>query len=303
MTQNKRFTEMKVLVTGSNGQVGHCLVEQFSNKGIDLLALDREQLDITDPLAVSKTVRDYSPDIIINSAAYTAVDKAEKEIELSYLINRDGPKFLAQAANDVGAAILHISTDYVFSGERRGEYVESDNTRPLGVYGASKLAGEIEVQEFCSRYIILRTAWVFCEHGNNFVKTMLQLGAQRDSLSIVTDQFGGPTYAGDIASALINIAEQIVKRENIEFGIYHFSGLPYVSWYDFAEYIFNLAVDKQILSKKPRLVPLTTDQYPTLAKRPANSKLNTNKITQYFEIKASDWKKSLENLENYSCEG
>jgi dTDP-4-dehydrorhamnose reductase len=132
---------------------------------------------------------------------------------------------------------------------------------------------------------------------------MLQLGAQRDSLSIVTDQFGGPTYAGDIASALINIAEQIVKRENIEFGIYHFSGLPYVSWYDFAEYIFNLAVDKQILSKKPRLVPLTTDQYPTLAKRPANSKLNTNKITQYFEIKASDWKKSLENLENYSCEG
>jgi dTDP-4-dehydrorhamnose reductase len=291
---------MKVLVTGCYGQVGHCLVEQLSAKSIEILAVDRDHLDITNQDAVMKTVYEFRPDVIINAAAHTAVDKAEQEEELSYLINRDGPKYLAQAASSVDAAILHISTDYVFSGDKEeGGYSETDTTDPQGVYGASKLAGEIAVRENCSRHIILRTAWVFGEHGNNFVKTMLRLGAQRDSIGIVADQFGGPTYAGDIAAALILIAESIVSG-NTDFGVYHFSGLPHVSWFDFASKIFDLAVSKNIISKKPELSPLTTDMYPTPAKRPANSKLYTDKIKCTFGIEASDWQKALDNLNQYS---
>lgn len=289
---------MKVLVTGCYGQVGHCLAQQLAAKKIETLAVDRNDLDITDQAAVIKTVSEFKPDIIINAAAHTAVDKAEEEKELSYQINRDGPKNLALAASAVDAAILHISTDYVFPGDKDGEYSETDTTDPKGIYGASKLAGEVAVQENCSRYIILRTAWVFGEHGNNFVKTMLRLGKQRDSLGIVSDQFGGPTYAGDIAAALITIAERICNG-GTEFGVYHFSGFPHVSWYDFANKIFDVATTKQLLDKRPELSALTTEMYPTPAKRPANSKLSTAKIKQTFNIEASDWQKALDNLELY----
>lgn len=290
---------MKVLVTGCNGQVGHCLVEQLEQKSITTLAVDRAQLDITDKASVVSVVKNFQPDVIINAAAHTAVDKAESESDLSYSINRDGPRYLAQAAAEEGAAILHISTDYVFSGDALGEYKETDETAPQGVYGASKLAGEHAVQEECPRHIIMRTAWVFGEHGNNFVKTMLRLGEQRDELSIVADQFGGPTYAGDIAAALINIAEKIASGEHIDFGVYHFSGLPHVSWFEFADAIFDIAIEKQILTRKPTLSPIITDKYPTPAKRPANSKLSTKKITQNIGISASDWKKALNNLKQY----
>ena len=290
---------MKVLVTGCNGQVGHCLVEQLGQKSITTLAVDRAQLDITDKAFVISVVKNFQPDVIINAAAHTAVDKAESESDLSYLINRDGPRYLAQAAAKVGAAMLHISTDYVFSGDALGEYKETDETAPQGVYGASKLAGEHAVQEECPRHVIMRTAWVFGEHGNNFVKTMLRLGEQRDELSIVADQLGGPTYAGDIAAALIKIAEKIVSGEHIDFGVYHFSGLPHVSWFEFADAIFDIAIEKQILTRKPTLSPITTDKYPTPAKRPVNSKLSTTKITQNIGISASDWKKALNNLKQY----
>ncbi|SJN57286.1 dTDP-4-dehydrorhamnose reductase [Vibrio ruber DSM 16370] len=290
---------MKILVTGCNGQVGHCIVQQLSDSTVEFLAVDRDHLDITDQGTVFNIVRKFQPHIIINAAAYTAVDKAEEEVELSYRINRDGPKYLAQAANEIGAAILHISTDYVFSGEFDGEYKETDVTSPQGIYGESKLAGEIAVSEACERNIILRTAWVFGEHGNNFVKTMLRLGKERDKLGIVSDQYGGPTYAGDIAAALIKIAESIYDRQSIQYGIYHFSGLPHITWFDFAKTIFDVALDKQLLSKKPQLSPLSTEQYPTPAKRPANSRLSTEKIKQEFGISASDWQKALINLENY----
>ncbi|WP_412496588.1 dTDP-4-dehydrorhamnose reductase [Vibrio cyclitrophicus] len=292
---------MRVLITGCYGQVGSCLTQQLANNGnITVRGLDREHLDITNQKAVSAAVAEFKPTIIINAAAHTAVDKAEEEVDLSYAINRDGPKYLAQAAQSVGAAILHISTDYVFEGNKVGEYVETDATNPQGVYGESKLAGEIAVAEACEKHIILRTAWVFGESGNNFVKTMLRLGENRDALSIVGDQFGGPTYAGDIANTLIQIAKRINQGDAVEYGVYHYSGLPHVSWFDFADAIFDVAVKQGVLANKPSLTSITTDQYPTPAKRPSNSRLSTEKITLVFSVKASDWKAALNNIQAYT---
>ena len=290
---------MKILVTGSNGQVGRCLVQQLSQMlEIEFLAVDREQLDITDREAVNILVNEFKPDAIINAAAHTAVDKAEQEVELSYAINRNGPQFLAQAANSVGAIILHISTDYVFAGDKDGEYVETDDVAPQGVYGQSKLAGELAVAAACPRHIILRTAWVFCETGNNFVKTMLLLAQTRDELGVVADQFGGPTYAGDIAAALIKMAQSL-HNGNHDYGIYHFAGLPHVSWQQFATEIFNQANVQGIISKVMRVNAITSDQYPTPAKRPANSRLNCQKIELAFGIKPSDWQAALSQLNSY----
>lgn len=292
---------MRVLITGCYGQVGSCLTEQLANNdNIAVLALDREHLDITSQEAVNVVVAEFQPTVIINAAAHTAVDKAEVEVNLSYAINRDGPKYLAQAAQNIGAAILHISTDYVFEGNKVGEYAESDATNPQGVYGESKLAGEIAVAQACERHIILRTAWVFGENGNNFVKTMLRLGESRDALSIVGDQFGGPTYAGDIASTLIQIANRITQGDMMEYGVYHYSGLPHVSWFEFASTIFDVAVKQGIIEKKPCLTSISTDQYPTPAKRPSNSRLSTEKIIQAFSVEASDWKSALNNIQAYT---
>lgn len=292
---------MRVLITGCNGQVGHCLTKQLKQKkDTVILALTRDDLDISDANAVEKIVLKFNPHIIINAAAYTAVDNAEKEADLSYLINRDGPKYLAEAANKINAAMLHISTDYVFSGDKDGQYHPEDLTMPQGVYGESKLAGELAVIAAGDKHIILRTAWVFGEHGNNFVKTMLRLGKSRDTLSIVGDQFGGPTYAGDIASALIEIAIQIESGKNIEYGIYHFSGFPHVSWFEFAESIFSEAKTQQVLNNVPVLNCIPTSDYSTPAKRPANSKLSTDKIMDNFGIVASDWKKALNDVKYYA---
>ncbi len=292
---------MRVLITGSNGQVGYSLTKQLAGcEDAVVIAVDKDELDITNQDAVTQLVNEFKPTIVINAAAHTAVDKAEDEIDLSYAINRDGPKYLALAAEKIGAAILHISTDYVFKGNKVRDYEESDTTDPQGVYGESKLAGEIAVAEVCNKHIILRTAWVFGEHGNNFVKTMLRLGVTRDELSIVGDQFGGPTYAGDIANALIQIAKRINKGDAVEYGVYHYSGLPHVSWCEFAEVIFDVAADQGLIVKKPNLTSITTEQYPTPAKRPNNSRLNTDKITTAFSIEASDWKVALTNIQAYT---
>lgn len=290
---------MKVLITGCNGQVGHCLVEQLQGKA-DVLALDAQELDITQEQVVFDTVNVFKPDVIINAAAYTAVDRAEIENEISYKVNHDGPKYLAQAAQSIDALILHISTDYVFEGNKVGLYSEEDFTNPQGVYGASKLAGEQAVIKACNKHIILRTAWVFCEHGNNFVKTMLRLGQERDALSIVGDQFGGPTYAGDIAAALISVAQQCLAGKSA-WGIYHFSGLPSVSWYEFADVIFEKAIDYGLITKAPKLTCIETHQYPTPAKRPRNSKLDCQKIDDVFNIKPSDWQQALIKIKEYQA--
>jgi dTDP-4-dehydrorhamnose reductase len=289
---------MRVMITGCHGQVGSCLVEQLQPIA-DILAVDRSELDITDEVAVKKAVIAFKPDVIINAAAHTAVDKAEDEVDLSYAINCDGPRFLAEAAESVNASMLHISTDYVFSGDKEGVYTEVDLTSPQGVYGESKLAGENAVINACQKHIILRTAWVFGEQGNNFVKTMLRLAKSHDTLGIVGDQFGGPTYAGDIAAALIVITKAICNGENDKFGIYHFSGLPHVSWSQFAQVIFDEAVEQTVIQQSPTVNAITTEDYPTPAKRPANSKLATGLITEKFAINASDWKLALSNIKAY----
>ncbi|MCL1123891.1 dTDP-4-dehydrorhamnose reductase [Shewanella surugensis] len=292
---------MRALITGKDGQVGTHLVKLLSTQeDVILLALNSHELDITNESLVKKHIADFKPDIIFNAAAYTAVDKAESDIELAYQVNAKGPQYLAEAATHIGAAILHISTDYVFNGDKDGAYTECDLTEPQGVYGQSKLAGEAAVAKACDRHILLRTAWVFDENGNNFVKTMLRLGATRDALSIVGDQFGGPTYAGDIAIALIKIAKRITQGDVVEYGVYHYSGLPHVSWHEFAEVIFNMTVEQNIIAKKPSLTSITTDQYPTPAKRPHNSRLSTDKITDAFSVEASDWKAALNNIQSYT---
>ncbi len=291
---------MKILVTGCKGQVGTSLVGLLELRDdVELIALDRDRLDITERQAVESIVVELAPDIIVNAAAYTAVDKAEIDIPLATAINRDGPLFLAEAAQKVGAALLHISTDYVFDGRKKDAYTEQDLTSPQSVYGQTKLEGEQAVASICERHIILRTAWVFSEYGNNFVKTMLRLAKTNENLSIVGDQFGGPTYALDIAQALVRIADRIVAKSDVEFGTYHFSGLPHVSWYEFANAIFAAAESQTLIAKPPILKSITTAEYPTAAKRPANSKLNVEKIFSSFEIEASDWQRALNNLSAY----
>ncbi|MCL1037488.1 dTDP-4-dehydrorhamnose reductase [Shewanella submarina] len=292
---------MKILVTGCFGQVGRCLVEQLSSvDGVKFIALERDELDITDSNAVTDVVQSFQPDVIINAAAHTAVDRAEEEVELSYAINRDGPENLAKAAEESGAAILHISTDYVFAGDKEGEYIENDETGPQGVYGKSKLAGEIAVANACKRHVIVRTAWVFSEYGINFVKSMLRLAETRDTLGIVSDQIGGPTYAGDIAKVLIEISFAIKQNNHKGFGVYHYSGLPHVSWYQFAKTIFNEANKQGLLNKKMSVTSISTNDYPTPAKRPAKSTLNNKKIHTEFGIEPSDWQLALKNLRRYT---
>ena len=202
---------MKLLVTGANGQVGHALAA-LDGPGLTMVALDRARLGITDEEAVRRVVRTHAPDAVINAAAYTAVDRAESEPEAAFAVNRDGPAHLAAACAEAGVPLLHISTDYVFGGTKAEPYVETDPVAPLGVYGQSKWAGEEAVRARLPQHIILRTAWVFSDHGSNFVKTMLRLGREREVLRVVADQHGGPTAASDIAEALVAIARQVIAE-------------------------------------------------------------------------------------------
>lgn len=295
---------MKILVTGCKGQVGQSLVELLEARNdVELMTLDRDKLDITNKHEVDRIVSDFTPDVVINAAAYTAVDKAEGDTQLAAAINRDGPLFLAEAVQKVGAALLHISTDYVFDGKKTEPYSEQDHTAPQSVYGQTKLEGELAVASACERHIILRTAWVFSEYGNNFVKTMLRLAETHDNLNIVGDQLGGPTYALDIARALVSISDLIATGRSVEYGTYHFSGLPHVSWYEFARAIFSAAQSQALIVKQPSLKSITTAEYPTVAMRPANSKLSVEKICNHFEIEASDWQRALNNLSAYQNNG
>lgn len=293
---------MKILVTGAKGQVGYYLCQLLAEQNWNFVALTRAELDISNAEAVDNIVDRERPDIIINAAAYTAVDKAEQEQELAYAINRDGPANLARAAKKINAAIFHISTDYVFSGDATGAYREDDATAPQGVYGQSKLDGEHAVSAANDKHIILRTAWVFGEHGNNFVKTMIRLGRTRDSLGIVADQEGGPTYAQDIAQSLLTIAKQYANGKPTPWGIYHYSGLPHISWFGFAQAIFAEVEHAEIYEKSiPQLNAITTADYPTPAKRPANSKLDCSKLENVFGIAPSNWQTALKNIHAYSA--
>lgn len=292
---------MKILITGANGQVGYCLQQQLLNSNIPFVAVTREQLDITDASAVEQLVQAEQPTIVINAAAHTAVDKAETDQENAFAINRDGIANLARSSANIGAAVFHISTDYVFDGEKDSPYSENDVTNPQGVYGHSKLAGEQAALATNPRHIVLRTAWVFGEHGNNFVKTMIRLGRTKDTLGIVADQQGSPTYAGDIAKALISIANIYDNSGELPWGIYHYAGSPYTNWHDFALAIFQQVEASGIYEKPvPALSAITTADYPTPAKRPANSRLDCKKIEDAFGIPPSDWQTALNNIRAYA---
>lgn len=277
---------MKVLLTGSKGQLGNCFCDRLP-AGWQVLATDVDSLDITDLAKVTKQVIEYRPDVIVNAAAYTAVDKAETDQQIATLINEIGPKNLALAANEIGARLVHISTDYVFDGEANTPYIETAATNPLGVYGQTKLAGEIAVSQIQPDALIIRTAWVFSEYGNNFVKTMLRLGKERNELNVVADQFGCPTYAGDIAQAIIELL-----KKNADGGIYHFCGDKSVAWSEFAEFIFIAALEYGALTCTPKINPIATENYPTPAKRPKYSLLNCEKIKAYG-ISLSHWQSKV----------
>ncbi len=290
--------QLKVALTGANGQLGFQLVKKLSDK-VNLLALDRTALDISNNAQVEKTLLAFAPDVIINAAAYTAVDKAEQEQELAKAINETGPQNLAKFAAKLDAVLIHVSTDYVFDGQSDKPYVETDATNPQSIYGQTKLNGEQAVIKYCAKHIILRTAWVFAEHGNNFVKTMLRLTQSRPELGVVADQMGGPTYAGDIAEAIISIVSLLSAENEQRYGIYHYSGAPYVSWHQFAYSIFQHAVQQQLIAQAPKVNAITTAEYPTPAKRPAFSMLDCSKIQQAFTVSPSNWQAALNNLTLY----
>lgn len=279
---------MKVLLTGSHGQLGRCLLDRMPADW-QILAADVGILDITDKNQVAKVITEFNPDLIINAAAYTAVDKAENDEVRARLINVCGPENLAKAAKEIQARFVHVSTDYVFDGTSVNPYVETDKTHPLGVYGATKLDGELAVLRAYSESLIIRTSWVFSEYGNNFVKTMLRLAREKDHLNIVDDQRGCPTYAGDIAQTIITLSG--VKDA---IGIYHFCGDKEVSWKEFTDHIVATAKSLNLISKIPVISGISTEQYPTASQRPKYSTLSCQRIA-HFGIKPSDWGTALGN--------
>ncbi|MFI8741076.1 dTDP-4-dehydrorhamnose reductase [Stutzerimonas zhaodongensis] len=284
---------MRILVCGAGGQVGHELINRASGYGLEALGMTRDNLDITDAGQVADLVSRLKPGLIINAAAYTHVDNAETHGERAYSVNRDGAERLAQAARQASIPLLHISTDYVFSGNARAPYREEDEVAPTGVYGASKLAGEAAIQAVLDEHLILRTSWVYGVHGHNFVKTMLRLGCQRDALSVVADQYGCPTQAGSIADALLELAQRYAQNGVLAWGLYHYSGRSPCTWFDFAVEVFRQAEAKGMLAARPKVSPISTAQYPTPARRPAWSVLDCSKFETTFGIETHDWHDDL----------
>jgi dTDP-4-dehydrorhamnose reductase len=281
------------LITGARGQVGKELSTIANTHRYNVIAAGRSELDITQASKVNDYLKQHQPDIVINAAAYTAVDKAEEEQAIAYAINHDGAKNIATTCATLSIPLFHISTDYVFDGSKAEPYNEEDDVSPLGVYGDSKWQGEEAIREKLNNAIILRVAWVFGAQGNNFVKTMLRLAKERDELNVVADQVGGPSPAKDIAETLIKLVEKYHKNKNLQWGTYHYCGSPKTTWHEFATEIFKQANKKGLINKEIKVNPITTAQYPTPAKRPKNSMLNCSKIKNIFEIDLPNWRNAL----------
>jgi len=282
---------MKVLITGAGGQVGWEL-QQTVPAGIEIIALHRTDLDISERASVMSVLKHHQPDLVINAAAYTGVDNAEREIDKAYAINGDGPANIAAAVLDCNAGLIHISTDFVFDGTKTKPYLPDDEPRPMGVYGASKLQGERTVMAVTSgAAVILRTAWVYSAHGSNFVKTMIRLMAERDELKVVDDQVGTPTWARELAKAIWHIADKKAMR-----GIYHWTDDGVASWYDFAVAIQEDACNLGLLQDKIPVKPITTDDYPTPAKRPAYSVLDKASTCAQLGYSPPHWRESLRKM-------
>lgn len=286
---------MRVLITGARGQVGHELM-RLVPAGFEAVGMGSAELDIADSGQVAEVVATVQPQLIINAAAYTAVDKAESEAERAWAVNRDGVAHLAMAAEHLGIPLLHISTDYVFAGDAREPYRETDPTdptEPTGIYGSSKLGGEVALAEHCRQHLVLRTSWVFGAHGNNFVKTMLRVGREREELGVVADQHGCPTSAASIASALWSLASQYLEHGELQWGVYHFSGAPACTWHEFALEIFRQAKELGLLARVPVVRAIGTADYPTPAQRPAWSVMDCSKLQAAHDIAPADWRKEL----------
>jgi dTDP-4-dehydrorhamnose reductase len=286
---------MRILLTGANGQVGWELSNRGAKRGLEILALDRSALDITDQVSVSEEVNRPGVSLVVNAAGYTAVDEAESEPDLAFAVNRDGPADLASACGKAGIPLVHISTDYVFDGQKKGVYLVTDPVSPLSVYGKSKAAGEVEVRKHLREHFILRTGWVYGVHGHNFVKTMLRLGREREVVQVVTDQYGCPTYAADLAETILRIATQFLEGGQVRWGIYHYCGKGVTSWHGFAEEIFRLASGYASLKVK-RVEPVSTSEYPTPAQRPASSILDCSVLAKTFNIHPQPWAESLAQM-------
>jgi dTDP-4-dehydrorhamnose reductase len=281
---------VKVLVFGAGGQIGREVRRATWPSHYSLVPLDRGKVDITKSALVSAVFRKERPDLAINLAAYTAVDRAESEPGAAWAANCAGAAHIAAACDETGSPLIHLSTDYVFDGRKTEPYREEDPVGPLSVYGCSKEAGERTVRAALDNHLILRTAWVYGAYGANFVKTMLRLAAERPLLRVVADQHGCPTSAAEIGTALIVIARHL-ERGDAKWGTYHFAGAGAVSWYGFAEEIFNLAAPR--LAARPQLVAIGTEQYPTPAPRPMNSVLDCSKIKNLYGISPPPWQTAL----------
>lgn len=293
----------KILLTGITGQVGQELEQTLTSVG-EVIGVGRQEFDLSQPAQIKQKIAEIKPNVIVNAAAYTAVDKSESEAELATAINGKAPKAIAQAAQDIGASLLHISTDYVFNGQNHTPYLETDKTDPLGVYGKSKLLGEIGVRD-CDRHIILRTAWVYGSKGHgNFVKTMLRLGKDREELKVVADQVGSPSWSYDIALTITQLVDKSLNDSNIR-GTYHYTNSGVCSWYDFAVAIFTEAKQLGFPLAIERVLTITTADYPTPTQRPAYSVLSKVKITKTLGVYPPHWRESLvkmlTELRNEGC--
>jgi dTDP-4-dehydrorhamnose reductase len=285
---------MKILLAGANGQLGREICRSRLPSGVRLITATRSQLDLTRPDDIAGFVRDAAPDLVINAAAYTAVDKAELEPDLAFAVNRDGAAALAKAAAAQNAPIIHISTDYVFDGRKDDFWVEEDRPNPINVYGESKLDGETAVIGANERHLIVRVSWLYASTGNNFLRNMLRLGRERSHLTIVKDQIGRPTSAADLADALIGMALQTMNGQG-EWGIYHFSnsGEP-TSWHGFATAIFCYAA--RWSSMPPILDPISTEDFGARAPRPRNSRLDLGKIERVYGLRPRNWQTALADV-------
>lgn len=293
-------TYQKILLTGVHGQVGHALQKRFTTeKGLanSVVCLDRSQLDLTNQAAIREAVQVIKPDLIINPAAYTAVDKAESEPELAYAINAEAPRVLAEEAAKVGAKLIHFSTDYVYAGTKQGAYVEEDATQPLSLYGKSKLAGEEAIRAVGVQHLIFRTSWVYGAYGKNFLNTILRLAAERDALRIVADQYGAPTSSTSIAEAVLAVLK---SWHNARSGTYHMVNSGRTTWHGFAVSIIQEYNRIQIAHGLPplkadiaRVEAITTSEYPTPAVRPANSWLDCTKLEKDFAVTLPAWHSAL----------
>lgn len=284
---------MRILITGAAGQVG---TELFAKAGAQAIGADLQQLDICDEVAVLRFIQTNKPAIVINAAAYTAVDKAEKESELTFAVNRDGPRYLAAACRTAGIPLLHLSTDYVFDGDKATPYLESDQPLPRGVYACSKWEGEQEIRAQLPEHIILRVSWVFGANGNNFVKTMLRLACERPELRVIADQHGCPTEASVIADVLLTLAQRHLNGAKLPWGTYHYTGTPNTTWHGFATEIIDQAATLGLIARKPQVHAITTAEYPLPAPRPANSLLDCTQAEQTLGLTRQDWRIGLQKV-------